>query len=387
MSRKKRPSPYGPTQKDVAAALGLAQTTVALALNPKYQHRYSPQTVRRIQEKARELGYRPQRHAQIMRGANTRVVGILVHLGFFESSRQKLDELIIAFRELDYSPVVAEITWFQRNLEAAINYLLDNSVQGLVVVNVAQPCDLTPILMRNLPVVLLNCNLQSLSLPSVNESIEEGFLQLTRHHIAQGSRYLVQCGNQRSTDPVHNQTLGYTVRERLTGFIKAIHQAGGTIEFDFAGYDLAPLVAETLASLPKPKRRIRGLKGKIFAPPLSPERQNIFDVGRYAAHTLMCGANPPDSVVCDNDDLAIGFLRGCLDLGIAVPRQVRLSGYDASTAGAYAAVPLTTYRAHNALLAKRAAQLLVAMHNRQPVGEPNQRVPGELIVRESTVIH
>lgn len=384
-ARKKKPSPYGPTQKDVALALGLAQTTVALALNPKYQHRYSPETVQRIREKAKELGYRPQRHAQIMRGANTKVVGILVHLGFYESSRQKLDELIIAFRRLGYSAVVAEVTWFGRDLNAAIEYLLDNSIKGLVLLNISQPCDLTQIQARNLPVVLLNCNLEGMSLPSVNESIEEGYIQLTRHHIAQGARRLVHCNNQRSTDPAHNRFLGYTVRERLTGFIKAIHLAGGTVEFDFAGYDLSNLLKETLATLPAPERRVRGLTGLIFAPPLSPERTNIFEVGNYAAHALMNAPKPPDAVVCDNDDLAIGFLRGCADLGIAVPQQVRLSGYDASTVGGYASVPLTTYRAHNALLAQRTAELLVALQNQQPVAEITQRVAGELIIRQSSV--
>lgn len=384
--RKQRPSPYGPTQKDIAAALGLAQTTVALALNPKYQHRYSADTVERIKQKAQEMGYRPQRHAQIMRGTASRVVGILAHIGFFESSRQKLDELIIAFRNQGYSAVVAEITWFDRKIETAINYLLDNSIEALVLLNISQRCDLNAITARGLPITFFNCNNQISTFPAVTEDIENAFYRITRHHIDLGSKRITFALNHRSTAPAENTHLGYTNEERLTGFIKAIHAAGGTVETNFAGYDITPLVKKTVAQTATGRKKIKGLTGFIHAPPLNPNWTNIFEVGRGNAAALLRGPRPPQSILCDNDDHAIGILRGCLDLGIDVPRQLRLSGYDASTISAYSAVPLTTYKANNTVLARRATETIIhQLKGGPPLPEgTNIKARGELLIRAST---
>lgn len=383
----KHPRTFGPTQKDVADALGLAQTTVGLALNPKYQSRYSPATVQRIQEKAREMGYRPQRHAQIMRGRQSRVVGILVHMGIFESSRKKLEELILAFRKDGYLPIVAEITWFNRDMAAAIDYLLDYSIEGLALLSISQECDLTPIRSRNIPIVAFNCN-RLFGGPIVNEDIENAFTKITRHHLALGSRRLALTFNHRSTDPEANKMLGYTITKRLSGFVKAIHAEGGTFEIDFAGRDIHPLIRSIICDTPAPKRRKPGLVGRIIAPPWNQKWTTIYEVGRNISQILMKEEKPPQSIICDNDDMAMGILRGCLDLGIRLPEQVRLSGYDATEIGAYAAVPLTTYSPNNAIMAAKTVEILlshIARRTGTTLVEENHVIRGSLIKRASTL--
>ena len=60
------------TQKDIAEALGYAQSTVATALSPGSRHKLSPDIVERIQKYADKIGYRPQRFAQILKGKKSR---------------------------------------------------------------------------------------------------------------------------------------------------------------------------------------------------------------------------------------------------------------------------------------------------------------------------
>src|SRR5690606_37878671 len=126
----RRSSAFGPTQKEIGEALGVAQTTVALALNPKYSKRYAPETVERIRKKAEEMGYRPRKFAQIMRSNRSYVIGVLVNAGAYEASRSKLVEMINVLRERNYATVVADIAWFNGNSQEALSYLLDQSIEG-----------------------------------------------------------------------------------------------------------------------------------------------------------------------------------------------------------------------------------------------------------------
>jgi len=96
-------------------------------------------------------------------------------------------------------------------------------------------------------------------------------------------------------------------------------------------------------------------------------------------------ATRPDAVVCANDVVALGVLRGLLEAGVDVPDDVALVGYDDIEFAATAAVPLTSVRQPARDLGRTAASLLLeeltepeAHRHRQPVFTP------ELVVRRSS---
>lgn len=107
------------------------------------------------------------------------------------------------------------------------------------------------------------------------------------------------------------------------------------------------------------------------------------EAGRRGAHWLLRREPRPTALLCMSDELALGAMRAARDLGLDVPRQVSVVGFDDVPAAARAEVPLTTV--HQPLVEKglRAGELILEVltgaRPRRPV-----RLPVELVTRAST---
>ncbi|TDC18500.1 LacI family transcriptional regulator [Actinomadura bangladeshensis] len=106
--------------------------------------------------------------------------------------------------------------------------------------------------------------------------------------------------------------------------------------------------------------------------------------GQAAAHEVMAMTPRPDGVFCANDLLAIGLINELTRLGVRVPDDIAVIGYDDIELAASAAVPLTTIRQPRRELGWEAAELALAEmsegkshQHRQVVQRP------ELVIRES----
>ena len=108
--------------------------------------------------------------------------------------------------------------------------------------------------------------------------------------------------------------------------------------------------------------------------------------GRNAGERIagMPSGKRPTAAFCANDLLALGLLQQCVSLGIRVPEDLAIVGYDDIEFAAAAAVPLTSVRQPRADLGRTAAELLLdeagnpAHEHRQVLFEP------ELVARAST---
>lgn len=107
--------------------------------------------------------------------------------------------------------------------------------------------------------------------------------------------------------------------------------------------------------------------------------------GQLAVRQLLAGERRdlPDAIICANDQTAIGAMRELQAAGLAVPADVAVVGFDDMHLGALLAPPLTTVRQPMRQLGERACSLLL-----QRVADPAlppraERLPTELIVRES----
>ncbi|WP_230299176.1 LacI family DNA-binding transcriptional regulator [Actinomadura coerulea] len=106
--------------------------------------------------------------------------------------------------------------------------------------------------------------------------------------------------------------------------------------------------------------------------------------GQAAARQIMAMSPVPDGVFCANDLLAIGLINELTRLGVRVPEDIAVIGYDDIELAASAAVPLTTVRQPRRELGWEAAELAMAEigegkshQHRQVVQRP------DLVVRES----
>lgn len=93
----------------------------------------------------------------------------------------------------------------------------------------------------------------------------------------------------------------------------------------------------------------------------------------------------PSGVTCFNDRVAIGLLRALAELGLRVPEDVSLVGYDNIENAAFAAVPLTTVHNPKLELGRRSAEVLVNYLEAGERASPSKIVlEAELVIRHST---
>jgi DNA-binding LacI/PurR family transcriptional regulator len=105
--------------------------------------------------------------------------------------------------------------------------------------------------------------------------------------------------------------------------------------------------------------------------------------GERMAEQLLRAPDPPTAIFCYNDMTALGALRAAQRLGLRVPADVSLVGFDDLFVASYTTPPLTTVRQPMQEMGRKAMQILLEL---LAGGKPHShlKVQGELIVRGST---
>ncbi|WP_308985250.1 LacI family DNA-binding transcriptional regulator [Thalassobacterium sedimentorum] len=380
MNKKKSGASSSPTQKDIADALQLSQTTVAMALSSKYEGRLLEETVERVRKYAAEVGYHPQRFAQMMRGGRSRIVGVVVRLGVYTDHHQLLSLLSNELTRSGYRLILADPEWFGGDHGLVKAYLLDHGVEGVVFCNIVQPEEarsLYELLPTSLPAVSLQSSIDSI--PNVRSDIESAYYALTRLHLAFGARRLNLLLSFR--DKGHLGRPAFTAIDRAKGFSRAISEAGGGVFAD----DVVRELLELPNCLNPQNQGPSKIAGKIIHPERLPMINNAYDNGFYTATELIRSDAIPDSLICANDDTAIGALAAFLRSDVRVPGQVRISGHDNTVAGSYATVPLMTVSVPLLEMVKKATGHLVSMIDGAGEREVSSmsKLPSEILINLS----
>ena len=115
-------------------------------------------------------------------------------------------------------------------------------------------------------------------------------------------------------------------------------------------------------------------------------RPNATEPARRAALDLLRQPGRPTALLAMSDVLAIGALQAAAELGVAVPGELSIVGFDDSPAAALASPPLTTIaQPHEKKGQLAAGWLLEAIeHGRNSVGLRREILPTELVVRQTT---
>ncbi len=107
-----------------------------------------------------------------------------------------------------------------------------------------------------------------------------------------------------------------------------------------------------------------------------------FDSGYAAAKTLLTGATRPTAILAQNDDMAVGVLMAARDLGLSVPGDVSITGFDDAEVSRIAWPRLTTVQQPVFDMAASSADMLIAqLTGDEPVHD--RMHTHKLIIRES----
>lgn len=100
--------------------------------------------------------------------------------------------------------------------------------------------------------------------------------------------------------------------------------------------------------------------------------------------TMLSRPDRPTAICCANDDIALGAVLAAKELGIEIPRQLSIVGYDDTIFGRFNDPPLTSVRQPVDEMGRLAVNLLLQQINGQPGEVRTHFLPPELLVRGST---
>lgn len=346
------------TLKDVAAELGVAPSTVSNAYNRPDQ--LSEELRERVFEVARRLGYSgPDPVARGLRRRRAGAVGVLYP-----------DRLSYAFA--DPAAVLFMEGVSRATEEAGLGLLLipgsspeelgrgmigGAMVDGFIVFSM--PADgplIEAVLERHLPAVLVD-QFPSQDVPRVGIDDEEAAKLAAKHLIKLGHRSFGAMSLELTLDTEgglaglgEQQAATYwPSRARLQGYSAALEEAG-------LPWAEVPVYEIT---------------------------ENTQEQGRIAAGFLLSRNFRPTAILAMSDRLALGAFEAAKDVGLSVPEDLSVVGFDDVPEAARATPPLTTVHQPHVEKGYRAGRLLIAQLRKE---EPEESpiLPTRLVIRGST---
>jgi LacI family transcriptional regulator len=327
------------TIKDIARLAGVAPSTVSKALAGSTE--VSEPTRDRIAAIAARLGYRPNSIARSLKVRRTHTVGVITNdpEGTFTTTMVRG----VADVASGHSFGVFLCNSYGR-LEKErehIELLLDKQVEGIILVGFKVEQRGAPAAATgDVPLVYLYSYTGATDSPCIVPDDEGGARLATEHLLELGRRRIGFINGPPSFE---------ATRLRLTGYEQTLTNAG----------TYAPALVQTAADWNQ-------------------------DTGfRLAQELMRTSGDGPDAILCANDDLAAGAILGLTQLGLTVPDDVAVVGFDDRPFAAHLPIPLTTVALPLLEMGDTAAQKLFAALAGEPSSNELIRVPCRLIVRDS----
>jgi LacI family transcriptional regulator len=319
--RKKNQTVRAATLADVGRAAGVSAMAASAVLNgARTSSRISPATRKRILKAAARLSYRPNIAARALANRRMHALGVAavidgadlnhyfleVFSGILEAaSRHEQNTTVFALHDWDHD--IARLHGF-----------CDGRIDGLVLVAPVFTRNKT-VLPTHTPFVSIHANCPIPHVLNVESDEEHGAYEMVRHLVAQGHRRIMHI-----TGP---------------------------------------------AGLLGTNRRIRGYKRALAAARIPFEARLMVSAnfhaqsGRDAVHGWLrkhAGEPLPHAVFCVNDSVAVGCLEALAEVGLRVPDDISVAGFDDSLAARTTVPQLTTVRQPLREMGQRAVELLLA---------------------------
>ena len=324
---------------EVARAAGVGTGTVSRVLNESPSVR--PATRARVLAVIEQLGYRPSRLATALSKGTPRSVAIVVPYMTRPSVVERLAGVISVLDEQGYDAIVLNVETAEQRDRHLDSLTERHRVDGVVVVSLpVPPRYLAAFQDARIPLVLVDADAPGV-VRTVADDVEGGRLA-TAHLVELGHRRIGFVGD-----------LGYegignsSTRQRFLGYTRALSAVG-------VGVD-----------------------------------DRIVRQGAHGAHTasvlaeeMLRSRRPPTAIFAISDTQAIGVLGAADRLGVAVPDELSVVGYDDIESAAF--LGLTTVRQSLARSGELGAGRLCSLLRGEPVRPQRQQVDLELVARSSS---
>jgi len=321
--------------EDVARAAGVSVATVSKVVNQRYGVAQS--TMDRVTEVIEALGYEASLGARSLRSHRTNVIGVLV-AEFEPFSTELLKGVSSAIDETGYELLAysgghhgRSVGWERRSLSRLGGTLIDGAI--LVTPTVVSAA-------TEIPVVAVDPHTGPAGFPTVDADNAAGAMVATQHLLDLGHRRIAMLGGREDLE---------SARLREKGFREAMAAAGVPVD---------PALV-----------RVGGYRPETASVP---------------ARELLSLADRPTAVFAANDISAIRTIEVAHELGLRVPADLSVVGFDNVPESALCTPTLTTIAQPLHDIGATALRMLVELiAGREPTPE-HVCLPTQLVVRDST---
>ena len=331
------------TIHNLASELKISASTVSRALNDNI--RISEKTRKIVQQKALEMGYRPNILAANLRSKRTMTIGVVVpriDRYFFSSAISGIEDYAWT---MGFNVIISQSNDLLIKEENCVRTLYNNRVDGMIIsisMQTNEDKHLRLFSDNHVPILFFDRFCPTIESDRILVDDFNSGYKITSHLIERGCRRIAH---------IAGPELLNIYKDRKEGYLKALEEAE------------IPTIKDYL--------EITGLTR---------------EEGRQAFSRLMSLSDPPDGVFCGNDTTALSALEYCRDHQLRVPEDVALVGFSDEPFSAVVTPSLSTVRQPGYDMGFLAAQKIIHRIQNSNLSIPFEQIvlPTQLIIRNSS---
>ena len=329
--------------REIAKRARVSTATVSRAINRVPT--VDPQLAKRVWKVADELGYYPNTQARALVSGKSRIFGLVVS----EITNPFFPEIVQTFEELavqnNYEILLTSTVHDTKKMKTSVRRMLERRVDGVAILTfgMEEPL-LDDLRLRKVPLVFVDVGPDAPGVSNIRIDYLHGIRQAIQHLAA--------------------------LRHTAIAFI--------------AGPSRLKSALARKESFQKSMAEI----GLDPAPEMIVAGDHTMEGGMRALGELMKLRSRPTAVLCSNDMTAIGVMREAYELGLHVPHDLSVVGFDDIRLSEFMTPPLTTVQMSQSELAKIAFKALMneVTNQRFSDGRKEYKLTTHLILRRSTAM-
>ncbi|WP_299968011.1 LacI family DNA-binding transcriptional regulator [uncultured Roseobacter sp.] len=327
------------TSAEVAKRAGVSQSAVSRTFTPGASA--SPKTAEKVRRAATELGYRPNVLARAMVSGKSRIIGLVVAYLENQFYPQALEKLSTQLQQRGYHLLIFTADQAMGNVDQVVEEILDYQVDGIIAASVDMSSNLAKrCRAAGVPMVLFNRSQDDPTMSAVTSDNHAGGRKVAEFLLAGGHRKIAHIAGWDETS---------TQRDREAGFVAALTAAGVPLHARGSGDFTMEKAAE--------------------------------------AARAICAADPPDAIFVTNDHMALAVMDTLrFELGLDVPGDVSVVGYDDVPAASWPSYRLTTVRQPANRMVAKTVEILLDQIENATARTRRIAIDGPMILRTSARI-
>src|SRR5215467_11050315 len=329
--------------REIAKRAKVSTATVSRTINRVPS--VDPQLAKRVWKVVDELGYYPNTQARALVSGRSRIFGLIVS----EITNPFFPEIVQSFEDIavqhNYEILLTSTVHDPKRMEASVRRMIERRVEGVAVLTFGMEDSLLEDLrFRKVPLVFVDVGPPIPRVSNIKIDYQHGIRQAVQHLAA-----------------MRHERIAF-----VTGPLALKSAVARKAAFE-----------ESLREI-----------GKVVDPQLIIEGDHTMEGGMRALAKLISEPHRPTAIMCSNDMTAIGVMREAFDMGISIPQELSVVGFDDVRLAQFVIPPLTSVQMSQTEIARLAFKALISEMEREspsPTGT-EYLLETNLVLRKSTAL-